>query len=162
MSHLHSPLIAMLLLLAGCQTPNPRVASKVNSEAAIIGIPMNPLQWKVITSGVNRQNATMFSLFGNNPAIEHARTRVKQTYPVGSRLFLVTWHSRENMRWFGGRIPAAPKTVEALAIRDSGKGEVEPSYSRYEGAPLKESILDVDLAKTRIAYLLSLRAAVMP
>lgn len=154
--------IAALSVLAGCTAPNSRVASKVNSEAALRGLPMNPQQWKLITSGANGRDATIFTLFGNNTAVQHARNPVSEVYPAGSLLCLVTWHSQEDPRWFGGRIPAVPKALEVVEMRDTGNGRTEPSYSRYVGAPLHEVESEVNLATSRINYLSSVHAAVMP
>ncbi len=47
-------------------------------------------------------------------------------------------------------------------MRDAGNGQLEPSYIRYAGSPLKEAATNVNQANSRIEYLLSLRAAVMP
>lgn len=101
-------------------------------------------------------------LLGNDTAIQYARKPIGEGYPAGAQLFLITWHSQEDSRWFGGRIPSAPKLVEKLEIRESGGGQIQRIYSRYEGAALKEETLENRLATSRISYLQSLRAAVMP
>jgi hypothetical protein len=99
----------------------------------------------------------MFTLFGNEAAIQCSRTSMAQNYPDGSMLALVTWQQQEDSRWFGGKIPAQVKSVEFVDVR-------RPSnvYRVYDGDPLKETASLKSQADTRAAYLLSLRAAVMP
>jgi hypothetical protein len=137
---------------------NPRVATTLNLDAAVAGGPAaNPLQGKVITSWIDKQSGTMSTLLGNDVAIQHARTNEKFNYPAGSVLSVVTWGQQEDPRWFGGSIPAKPRSVEVVTVGDAYQ------YQRYEGAPLKrvaneEGTVPVE----RAAYLLSQRAAVMP
>jgi hypothetical protein len=151
-------LLAMLiLLLIACSAPNARVATTLNLDAALQGdLPVNPLQWSVITSGVDPSSATMYTLFGNDTAVQYARTNGERNYPAGSVLSLVTWQSQEDSRWFGARIPSRPKSVEIVTIQSSY------SYKVYEGSPLKESKSLASMADGRRAYILSQRAAVMP
>ncbi len=95
----------------------------------------NPLDWRVITTSIDKRAATMSTLFGNDAAVEYARTSAGQNYPSGAVLSLVTWKQREDGHWFGARVPAAPVSVEFVRPGDSG---------------------------ARAADLLSRRAAVMP
>jgi hypothetical protein len=151
----------------GCHTPLRKsdyvftmpigVAATQNQAAALVGdLPANPLQWRVITSALNQRDATMYTVFGNDLAVQYARAHSQHEYPTGSVLALVTWKQQEDGRWFGGRIPAQPRSVEFVTV---GAG---PSYSYedFEGAPLKK--VDGHALNDRAAYLLSQRAAVMP
>jgi hypothetical protein len=154
---------AMLPMLAGCSAPNARVVTKLNKDAALTGdISMDPLRWKVITSGLNPNDSTMSTLFGNDSAVQYSRTSAERNYPDGSVLSLVTWKQQEDGRWFGARIPAEPNSVEFLTVRVSKDGQPSYSYRDYEGSPLKEITTLESSAKERVAYLLSQRAAVMP
>jgi hypothetical protein len=84
--------VLILLGLVGCSSEvNPRVATRLNTDAALPGNIPDPMHGKVITSWIDRQAGTMSSLFGNDVAIEHARTNVKFNYPVGSVLSVITW-----------------------------------------------------------------------
>ncbi len=97
---------ALTLSLAGCsRNINPRVTTRLNQDAAINGLPSNPMQGKVITSWINKQDATMSTMFGNEAAVEYARTNAASQYPVGATLSVVTWDQQEDARWFGGSIP---------------------------------------------------------
>jgi hypothetical protein len=114
----------------------------------------------VITSLIDQQNVTMSTLLGNDVAAQYARTNAEQKYPAGSVLSLVTWKQQEDGRWFGGKIPSTPKSVEIVTVAASPAGY---TYQRYEGSPLKK-VASVEGAapNDRAAYLLSQRAAVMP
>jgi hypothetical protein len=155
---------AALLGLMGCSQQNPRAATRLNQDAALTGdLPMNPLAWKVITSAINQQDATMSTLFGDDIAVEYARRNSRHDYPAGSVLALVTWKQQEDSRWFGGRIPAAPKSVEFVTVRVEAEQRRSYSYRDFEGAPLKQQLAyDGNTPNQRAAYLLSQRAAVMP
>jgi hypothetical protein len=77
----------MLLILAGCSTPNASVVTKLNQDAALTGdISEDPLQWRVITFGVNPRDSTVYTLFGNDRAVQHSRTSIERSYLAGSVL----------------------------------------------------------------------------
>ncbi len=120
---------ALTLSLGGCsRNIDPRVVTRLNQDAAINDLPSNPMQGKVITSWTNKQDATMSTMFGNEVAVEYARTNVASQYPAGAMLSVVTWGQQEDPRWFGGNIPKQVKTVEFVAVTASGTY----SYQRYE------------------------------
>jgi hypothetical protein len=157
-----------LLAIMGCATACGGDASRTtavfNQGAAVLGeIPMNPLAWRVITSFIDPGSGTMSTLYGNDLAVEYARTHSQHDYPVGSVLSLVTWTENEDPRWYGAKIPSQVKSVEFVT---AGKGENGvPQYSDeiYAGSPLKKvSDQQSGARPARIEYLLSSRAAVMP
>ena len=145
--------------VVGCSDKtNPRVATRLNDEAALMGeLPSNPLRGKVITSWVNKKDATMSTMIGNDVAVQYARTSAEMRYPAGSVLSVVTWSQQEDPRWFGGNIPQ--KTTAVEFVRVTGPGAY--SYERYEGSPLKK-VASGEEPKSRAAFLLAQRAAVMP
>jgi hypothetical protein len=101
----------------------------------------------------------MSTLFGNEVAVQYARTNAGTTYPVGAVLSVVTWGQQEDPRWFGGNIPQRAKAVEFVTV--TGPGAF--TYQRYEGSPLKKvASVEGSDPKDRAAYLLAQRAAVMP
>ena len=156
--------VASLLGLTGCSEQNPRVATTLNQRAPLAGdLPSNPLQSKVITSAINQRDSTMWTLFGNDLAVKYARTNSRHDYPAGSVLSLVTWEQQEDSRWFGGRIPAAPKSVEIVTVSMGAEHRLSYSYQEFEGTALKKmSDQEGPAPNDRAAYLLSQRAAVMP
>jgi hypothetical protein len=147
--------------VAGCsEKTNPRVVTRLNQDAALVGeLPSNPLRGKVITSWINKGDATMSTLFGNDVAVQYARTNGERMYPAGSVLSVVTWSQQEDPRWFGGNIPQSTRSVEFVTVTGAGAY----TYQRYEGSPLKKvASLEGNDPKDRAAYLLAQRAAVMP
>ena len=152
-------LLGAVVVLVGCSgETNPRVVTRLNTDAALIGeLPSNPLQGKVITSWTDRKDATMSTMFGNDVAWKYARSNADFKYPVGAVLSVVTWSQQEDPRWFGGSIPQRPKAVEFVTVTGPGAA----AYERYEGSPLKKSGVEAD-SSDRASYLLSHRAAVIP
>jgi len=151
-----------LLPIVGCSS-KPAV-SLINQEASLTGaLPYNPLQWKVITSSVNRPSSTMSTLYGNDIAVQYARTNPEHNYPAGSVLSLVTWSQREDPHWFGARIPGAVKSVEFVTASAAYNQKPIYAYERYQDAPLKKvALTDKDAMNERMNHLLAERAAVMP
>ncbi|MEO8660515.1 MAG: cytochrome P460 family protein [Bryobacteraceae bacterium] len=155
--------IAIALTLTGCGSRNPRVATTLNNGAVLKGeLPVDPLGWRVITSGINPADATMSTLFGNDSAVEYCRTRGGRIYPAGSVLSLVTWRQQEDSRWFGARIPAQPRSVEVVKVEVSENARTNYVYQDFEGVPLREVRVPAARADERVMHLLSQRAAVMP
>ena len=155
--------IATTLVLSGCSVPNTKVHTHLNVDAALTGdLPSDPLKWRIITSGVNVQDSMMFTAFGNNAAIEYARSHGPLRYPVGSVLSVVTWKQQEDNRWFGGKIPAQLVSVEFVEVRRASDGTPLFDYRSYKGYPLKKIESDESRVNERTAYIASLRAAVMP
>jgi hypothetical protein len=150
--------------MLGCSDQNPRVTTKFNQEASLVGnLPWNPLQGKVITSWIDKQNSTMSTLYGNDTAVQYARSNSQHNYPSGSVLSLVTWNQKEDERWFGGKIPAAPRSVEFVTVGSTEDHRPSFSYQQFEGAPLaKIAGQDGPVPNDRAAFLLSQRAAVIP
>ena len=150
---------ASMLGLGGCSDrTNPRVETKLNQDAALVGdLPSNPLQGRVITSWINKRDSTMSTLYGNDVAVQYARTNADKMYPAGSVLSVVTWSQQEDPRWFGAKIPQKVGSVEFVAMIGPGAY----TYQRYEGSPLKK-VGDGVAPNDRAAYVLAQRAAVMP
>jgi len=118
----------------------------------------NPLDWKVITSRINKSDGTMTILYGNDTALDAARKGASM-YPAHAQLALVTWAQKEDEHWYGANLPASIQSVETLTLGIDPEGT---RYNFYKGHPLKatrDTGIDV---KARIAYLTSLKASVMP
>jgi hypothetical protein len=151
-------------VLFGCSNPAPKIAATLNESASLSGdLPVNPLKWKIITSMVDKKNSTMSTLYGNDVAVEYARTNAQRAYPEGSRLALVTWTEADDQRWFGAKIPGGVKAVEFVFVKLNREGRVSYTYQKYEGSPLKMTSLEQSFTRPREAdILLSKRAAVLP
>ena len=147
--------------LADSGNDNP--AGKGNNARAL-----NPLDWKIITSSVNKKDKTMATLYGNNLALKFARLGPAFSYPPGTVIALVTWKQEEDERWFGGQVPGTVTSIERLSVdgpdsNDNPDSAQKISYEKYEGTPLKKVAPDNSVpVKNRIAYLSGLKASVMP
>jgi hypothetical protein len=155
---------ALSLSVLGCSNRNPTLVATQNKSATLTGdLPFHPLQGKVITSWINKQDSTMSTLYGNDLAVQYARTSDQHNYPAGSILSAVTWKQQEDPRWFGARIPATVKSVEYVMVKTAPDQKPSYSYESFEGAPLKKTSAQEGPAPgDRASWLLSQRAAVMP
>lgn len=151
-------------VLFACSEQQPKIAATINQSASITGnLPANPLQWKVITAALDKQNSTMSTLYGNDVAVQYARTHAQLEYPVGSALSLVTWTQIDDSRWFGAKIPQQVQSVEFVFVQPADDSGTVFSYQKYEGSPLKLTSLQQGFTPNdRAAWLLAQRAAVMP
>ena len=141
----------------------PGKATALNTKAVLTGnLPEDPLTWSVISCGTDPRLSTMWTLFGNDRAVQYARHNADRKYPIGSALSLVTWRQQEDGHWFGAKIPAETKSVEFVFVTASPDNLPSSSYRVYEGSPLEETKLPKQKAADRLAHLLSQRAAVMP
>lgn len=105
----------------------------------------------------------MSTLYGNEAAVQYARTHAEHDYPNGSTLALVTWAQTDDPRWFGAKIPSQVKSVEFVFVRPTDGDKTSYSYQKYQGSPLKVETLEEGFTPNeRTAFLLSQRAAVMP
>ena len=80
----------------------------------------------------------MYTLFGNDLAVQYARKNSQHDYPAGSVLSLVAWNQQEDPRWFGGNLPATPKSVEFVTVGVAPDHRPLYSYQDFEGAPFKK------------------------
>lgn len=117
---------------------------------------LDALHWKVISSGIDKSGGTMYTLYGNDPAVAAARKGA--AYPAQSVLTLVTWKQKEDEHWYGANVPSAIASVETVAYGIDPEGM---AYARYEGQPLKKIAAGTDV-KDRWTYITGLKASVMP
>ena len=108
----------LLLFTSGCSQRTPTEHDLFNVDAALpAGLPVQPLEWRVITSSIDREHHTMATLFGNDAAVANARSATNSViYPAGSTLALVTWTQREDGHWFGARIPQRFVSMELVTV----------------------------------------------
>lgn len=105
----------------------------------------------------------MSTLYGNDVAVNYARSHAQHDYPIGSVLSLVTWKERDDTRWFGAKIPDQPKSVEFVFVVAAPDGHTSYSYQKFEGSPLKKVASQVGAILNESAFaLLSQRASVFP
>jgi len=139
-------------ILLSCSNPTPKIAATLNESASLSGdLPVNPLKWKIITSVVDKKNSTLSTLYGNDVAVQYARSNAQQAYPEGSKLALVTWTEADDPRWFGAKIPERVKAVEFVFVKLNPEGRVSYTYQKYEGSPLKMTSLEQSFTPQREA-----------
>lgn len=157
-------ILSLILTVCGCSSHRTNPSDLINKEASLTGdLPFQPLRWKVVTSAVNQQDSTISTLYGNDLAVNCARTNASCSYPPGSVLALVAWSQQEDEHWFGAKIPARVKSIEFIVVNSTASGEPSYSYDDYTGAPLAKLPAQEDAAvKARLAYILGQRASVMP
>jgi hypothetical protein len=157
-------LLFLCVAFTSCSPQQNGAAAIINQKASLAGnLPFNPFRWCVITIGVDGQASTMFTLYGNDVATQHARTGPQGPYPVGSQLALVTWFQQEDDHWFGARTPAAIKSIEFIRVEPGNDEGPSYAYRIFDGSPLKEkTIKQTDDWQRRVDTMLSHRAAVMP
>ena len=139
-------------------------AGTLNKPASLpAAFNFNKQGWKVITSFINRQQATMSTLYGNDAAFKHATTGASGNYPPGAALALVTWKQQEDKRWYGASIPGQLQTLELVSTMAANGSDTTATYHQYKGAALTlatpaDSLQD----NTRIKYILGQKASVLP
>jgi hypothetical protein len=121
------------------------------------------LERRVITSFIDQMGGTMSTLYGNNRAVEYARTHLDDQYPRGSELILATWKQKEDDHWFGARIPSERQIIEKIYVRDSLNGKPYFEYERYAGSSWgKINGQNPEDVEDRKKFILKQRASVMP
>lgn len=121
------------------------------------------LEGKVISSFIDGNTRTMSTLYGNDQAIEYARSHTGFQYPAGSELTLATWKQKEDDQWFGARIPGERQMIEKVFVRDSLNGKCYFVYQRFTGSSWgKINDQKSKEKKLRVNFILNQQASVMP
>lgn len=142
----------LVILATGCRGKKIADGDLYNVQAALpAGLPYPVLEWKAITTSVDRGDQTTTTLFGNDAAV--AAARAGTAYPAGAVLGLVTWQQRDDPHWFGARIPGRPVSVEFVVVGSA------PGYREFEGDPWREVMGE---GATRVAEIEAMKAAVAP
>jgi hypothetical protein len=144
---------------------NPGSSEVFNGLAALPGdLPVQPLQWRVITTSVNREIASMSELLGNDLAITHARTDAQSPWPAGAQVALVTWKQQEDKHWFGANIPGEPVSAEIVTVSPPAQPDAPAGfiYEAYSGSPLTKQATDAAATAPRAFAIMAMRAAVLP
>jgi hypothetical protein len=158
------PLAVLSLALPGCSDHRTPASALINVDASLPGgLPYDPLRWRIIDSTVDQRAATMSTLFGNDPAVDHARADANgDAWPPGSVLALVTWEQQSDPRWFGAQIPGRIKSIEFVSANSTPGKDLSFSYQRFEGAPLRQTPTPNAVEAAQVRQILGHRSAVMP
>jgi hypothetical protein len=159
---MHATTIALAGLLALSACSQPKVPAGQLNEAASLptSFDFSKLGLRVLASSVNRRQATMATLYGNDLA-RQAALGGNATAQPGEVLALVTWRQQADPNWFGARIPGKLQSVELLRTEPGSTGHPAVTYQCFTG---KDLALQADTLhqQERIAYLLAQKPAVMP
>ena len=115
----------------------------------ITGLP----QEQLITSTINKNQHTHSVLYGNEIAVQHARSGAPGPYPAGSVLTLATWSQQDDAHWFGAKVPDHLQSVEVVKVNANA------AYEQYQSPGWKKA--DATLRPDRINYITQLKAAVI-
>jgi hypothetical protein len=120
------------------------------------GLPYDPIKWRVINSGVDQRTSSIYMVFGNDAAVDHARAGSPSPYPIGSILAMITWRQQDDPHWFGAKIPGPIHSIEYVGVYPA-------SYQRFDGEPLRKSSGgDSAAIAQRVNLILGVKASVMP
>ncbi|OUJ74827.1 hypothetical protein [Hymenobacter crusticola] len=156
------PTIALVGLLALSACSQPQVPAGQLNEAASLpaSFDFNKLDLRVLSTFVNRRQATTATLYGNDLARQAALGGTSAAQP-GEVLALVTWRQQADPNWFGARIPGALQSLELLRIEPGAAGHPAVTYQCFTGKALTLRA-DTLHQQERIAYLLAQKPAVLP
>jgi len=152
----YSTLFILSLFMVACSNPT---GNPLNQEASFpASFDLTKMGLKVITSSINKKQATMSTLYGNAAALK-AATDSTQHQP-GETFALVTWKQKADGHWFGANIPGGLQSVTLL--KTTGQpGAITFSCQKYTGKNLTQST-DTVGNTTTTKFILSERASVMP
>jgi len=151
--------MAVVLCVAGCRGNGPGEADVLNVVAKLpAGLPVPALEWKTISSSVDRKTGTMNLLTGNDAAVRGASTG---SYGDGVVLALTTWAQRDDPHWFGARIPGGFVSLETVTVSLGTDGKTTAVYRRFTGSPARE-VAGAGDAESRKMEILGMRASQLP
>jgi hypothetical protein len=134
-----------------------------NDGAALpSGVPVQPLTWRVINSSIDPVHQTMSTLYGNDLAIDSARTPNHTEYLAGAVIARVTWSQKEDEHWFGARIPKQFQSMEIVRIEQGADGKLVSHYERQTGPGQQTSADTAAEVEAKKNSILGQRASVMP
>jgi hypothetical protein len=110
-------------------------------------------QQQLITSSIDKNKQTHAVLYGNDIAVQHARSGAAGPYPAGAVLTLATWSQQDDANWFGAKIPDRLQSVEVVKVG------AQITYEDFK-APAWQSTPASGHAD-RIGYITQLKAAVI-
>ena len=152
----YSILIVFVSFLAACSNPP---GNPLNQEASFpASFDLTKMNFKVITSSLNKKQATMSTLYGNEAALKAARDSTQ--HQPGETYALVTWKQKADGHWFGANIPGDLQSVTML--KTTGKsGAITFSCQQYTGKTLSV-VADTTGNSATTKFILNERASVMP
>jgi hypothetical protein len=156
-------IIITAFLAVSCKNAKRSYYNEAASALRVSSIDFNPLEGKLISSGIDTVRHLMYTLYGNPVAANHARFHSETDYPAGSVLSKVTWEQQPDPHWFGANIPSSVSAVEVVRFNTGTDGIVRPRYRHYSGdGSGADAVLSQPEMDKRINLILGIPASVMP
>jgi hypothetical protein len=156
-------ILSVLVIVLGCTSKKTGSTNGFNEAASVSvsdSLPFNPLQWKVVCSMIDKNANSMSTVYGNDIAVNYARSHGQGNYPAGAQLSMVTWRQKEDAHWFGGNIPDSIQVIEHVSFELPGK---RPAYTMYKGSPLRiDASINEKFSAERINYISMQKVSVIP
>ncbi|WP_417359870.1 hypothetical protein [Galbibacter sp.] len=144
----------LLCFQFGCQ-PKPIVLNQKASITKLSDLGENPLLLQALTTAVDLNENQMSTLYANKTGANYAMNYQGSDFPIGSRIYQITWKRQPDSLWYGAFIPGRLVSVERITFsRDNS-----PKYSFFN-AQLLEQKSGNDSLKTQ--QILSQPRAVSP
>ena len=152
--------LGALLALSACSQPKVPAGQRNAAASLPPAFNFSKLGLRVLSTFVNRRQATTATLYGNDLARQVALGGPGATQP-GEVLALLTWRQQPDPNWFGARIPGALQSLELLRTEPASGGHPTMRYQCFVG---KDLVLKSDTLhqQARITYLLAQKPAVLP
>jgi hypothetical protein len=152
--------LGALLALSACSQHNAPAGQRNEAASLPPSLDFDQLGLRVLSTFVNRGQATTATLYGNDLARQAALGGPSAAQP-GEVLALLTWRQQADPNWFGARIPGALQSLEVLRTEPGSPGRPAITYQCFTG---KDLALRTDTLhrQARIAYLLAQKPAVLP
>lgn len=156
-------IIAISWSLVSCKNATNSSYNEAAAELRTPSLDFNPLEGRLISSGIDTAGHLMFTLYGNAVAVNHARFHSQTAFPAGSVLSKVTWKQQPDPHWFGANIPSSVSSVEVVRFTTGSDGIVKPAYRHYSGdGSGADAVLSHAEMEKRIDLICEIRASVMP
>lgn len=150
-------LCTFLILNLGCHV-SPKLDEPVNKNASLPAeFNFSSKRLRVISSIINKTKGTMSTLYGNDIAIDAAKSGNQKNTP-GIELTLITWQQKPNKYWFGNNIPGKLLTIETV---EANQITAKVSYKCFNEHN-QSLILNPADTDSRIAFILTQKPSVMP
>ncbi|MBO9657412.1 MAG: hypothetical protein J7527_01170 [Chitinophagaceae bacterium] len=152
----------VLIALTACAK---KKVMSYNETASLMkpSLEFNPMEGKLISSGIDSLHHTMYTLYGNEIAVNHARYHSETCYPAGSILSKIVWKQQPDPVWFGGNIPSSVVSIEVVRLRTNTDGLLQAAYQHYAGDGTgADAVISPEEAELLAAKIMSVRASVMP
>lgn len=141
-----------MLLLGSCHFSSNKVSKDVMFTAGKL---------KVISTGGNRKQKIMHTLYGNDQALSTS-LRGDGKHTSGEKFTLVSWNEVDNKYWYGSNINGSLRSVESVIFRKDPKGKIAAEYKLVQGKRPSKLTGEFYTTEQRKEIIMGIRPAVFP